>query len=115
MDLFAYEVGLQESSISASTTIEPGWNYLGIRTSGKIKDVVDYLEATYGPAVIERVRTLVGGDTIGRNYIPGVTPASSADNFDLINDEGGGVREETGFKILSLHGVPMTYTYVVTG
>jgi hypothetical protein len=109
--------------ISGTVQIEPGvWNMISIPSAygewnatthqldttvafAKVKNyVIDQLMDKYPTCTIVRCSRYWGDDNSYRDYIPGVTPESSAGNFELMPlDTGSGLREMVGFWLFINH------------
>jgi len=71
-------------------------------TVAKFKNyVLDQIDDLYGPGLIEVSNTYIGGVGQFYSYIPGSTPESSPNNFQMIYNDGIH-KEVSGFWIKSL-------------
>jgi hypothetical protein len=101
--IYGYWDSVSHKHIHDGTTLATVYNYLVLQ-----------IEDVYGvPAntMIEVFNTLVGGNSIYWNFVPGVTNPLSPHNFYLsYYDSGADSQEVTGFFIKSIH--PTTFSLV---
>jgi len=80
-------------------------------TTAKFKNyVLDQIDDRYGTGLIEVANTYTGDAQQFFSYIPGSTPESSPNNFQLIYDDNGN-QEVSGFWIKSLAAFSFTISW----
>lgn len=124
-DLFGGGVGATVGG-KGSIELEPGWQLISIpiqfgywdatnnllvhdgTTVAKFSNyVLAQIEDLYGTGKVEIANTYTGDAQAFYSFVPGVTPDSSPNNFQLVYADGDN-EEISGFWLKSLHSTTMT-------